>query len=77
MPSSFTCLHHTHVIQCYVIGVVVRTDTQKQVLKEIKLHGQTMITIQNSLFNIIKNIYTYDHFMTTRIVTLIMNKIFL
>jgi hypothetical protein len=57
------------------LSVAPRTDTKKIYLKVTRLHAQNMITILGSIVNIIG--WTYDHLTSMRMLTLIMNKIFI
>ena len=57
------------------LGVAPRIDTKKTYLKETGLHAQNMITILGSINNIIG--WTYDHLMSMRMFTFIMNKIYI
>ena len=45
-------------------------------VKEIRLHAENIITVLDSITNIVGR-DLYDHFIITRIYTFIMNKIFL
>ena len=53
-----------------------RKDTKKTSLKESGLHAQKSETIIGSIVTIIGT-NLYDHLMSTRILILIMNKIFI
>ena len=56
------------------LGVNVRMDTKKDMCsKEIGLRAQDMLTIPGSVVNMIAA-DPYDHLMSRRVFTLIMNK---
>ena len=62
------------------LSVDLRADNEKNKnknmhLKEIGLHAQNMLTILGSIVNV-SGETLYDHLMSTRIFTLITNKIF-
>ena len=53
---------------------------QKHIFKEMRLRAQNVITIKDSIINIIGGEVgedIYDHLMSTRIFNLIMNRIFI
>jgi hypothetical protein len=77
VPESNIEIIWTLKFEWYVVGVIVRTDTKKDMcLKEIGLRAQYMITILGSTFNMIGVIF--EHVMNTRIIfTLVLEKIFI
>ena len=74
VPDTVTYLNKTPIFEWYV-GVAPRTNFEKTCLKESELHAQNMIIILGSIVNIMGDLY--DHLMSMRIFTLMMNKIFI
>ena len=53
MPNSVTYLNQTHVFHGKCLGVAPNMDTKKTYFKEIGLYAQNLITILESIVNII------------------------
>ena len=81
MSNSITHLNHAPLFEWYVGWCGSNNRDQTCIcLKEIRQYIQTMITILNPIANIIRKERQrnlYDHLMSTRIFTLIMNKTFI
>ena len=77
VPISITYLNWTSFFKWYVVMCGSKNGHKKYMyLKEIGLRAQYMMTILGSIVNIIGRGNLYDHLMSTRIFTLIMNKKF-
>ena len=76
MPNWDIDLDQTSTFEWYVIKFSFRNGYQKNMcLNEIRLRAQNMITVRGSIAHIIEG-NPYDHLMSMKIFTLIMNKIF-
>ena len=76
VPNSVTYLRRTLIFEWYVVWCGSKNKYQKDTcLKEIGLHAQNMITIVASIIDLLGG-NLYDHSMSTRIFTLILNKIY-
>ena len=75
-PDLVTILNGHPYLSGVWSDVDLRTDTKKTcVLIEIGLHALSMLTILNSMVNVVGG-DIYDQFLRERIFTLIMSKIF-
>ena len=72
-----TFLIESHVYECTWFGVAPRTDTKnKHIKKDFGMCPQNMMIIIGSVFNRM-GANLYDHLVSTRIFTLIINKLFI
>lgn len=77
MPKSIIIRIQTPMFEWYVGSCGFKNRHSKDMcLKESGLHAQTMLTIPDSTMNMIGG-HMYDYSMSTRIFTLITNKIFI
>ena len=76
-PKSNTTIIWTPVLECCVFRCRSKNWHQKDMcLKEVGLHAQSMLIILGSIVNMIRG-DLYDRLLSTRITTLITNKIFI
>ena len=76
-PYSVTFVIYTLIFQWYVVKCGSKNNHQKGMcFTEIGLQAKNMITILGSIVNTIEG-SLFDHSMSLRIFTLIMNKIFI
>ena len=77
MPNSNTAIIWTPLFEWYMGSCGSKNGHQEGMCsKEIRLHAQNMLTILGLMVNMTRG-DLYDHLMSTRIFTLIMNKIFI
>ena len=75
VPNLITYLTCTPIFEWYLVWCGYKNEYKKDMcLKEIGLHAQNMITIVSLTINMIGG-DLYDHLLSTKIFTLIINKI--
>ena len=73
VPNSNAKIIRSIIFEQYVVRCGSKNGHQMMCLKEIGLSAQNMLTILSSIIYMFEDLY--DHLLSTRILSLIMNRI--